>query len=143
MVRAAFGWLHFYDAPAGYTAFMSSLTDGQTQILGLPFSWSLLLYFSAGMFVFNILGEELWWRGFILPRQELVFGARTWIIHGTLWALFHFFYHTDLGILVSYLPTTLGLSYVAQRTRNTWPGIIGHMVSNLGIPVLMLSRLLA
>jgi len=143
MLRGAFDWVRFYDHPAGYAAFMSGLTDGETQILGLPFSWGLLLYYLLGLFVFNILGEELWWRGYILPRQELAFGARTWIIHGTLWTLFHFFYHTNLGILISYLPTTLGIAYVCQRTRNTWPGIIGHMVSNMVLPLFMLSRLLA
>ena len=137
------GGVHFYDQPAGYTAFMNSLTDGQTQVFGRPFTWGLFFYFTAGLFVFNILGEELWWRGYILPRQELVFGGRTWILHGVLWALFHAFYHTTLGILLSYLPITLAISYVAQRTRNTWPAIIGHMVSNIGIPLLMLSRLLA
>jgi membrane protease YdiL (CAAX protease family) len=122
---------------------MAGLTDGKTRILGLPFTWGLLAYYLAAMFIFNILGEELWWRGYILPRQELAFGARAWIVNGTLWALFHFFYHTTLGVLVSYLPTTLAIAYVAQRTRNTWPGIIGHMVSNLALPLLILSRLLA
>lgn len=136
------GSVHFYDQPAGYTAFMNGLTDGQTHIFGRPFTWGLFFYFLMGLFVFNILGEELWWRGYILPRQELVFGARTWLVHGLLWTLFHAFYHTTLGVFVSYLPTTLAISYVAQRTRNTWPGIIGHMVGNIGIPLLMLSRLL-
>lgn len=142
-IQQAFAGVHFYDAPAGYTAFMNGLTDGKTQIFGQPFTWTLFFYFLFGLFVFNILGEELWWRGYILPRQELVFGARTWIIHGVLWALFHAFYHTTLGVLLSYLPTTLAISFVAQRTRSTWPGIIGHMVSNMMLPGLMLSRLLA
>lgn len=142
-IKAAFAGVHFYDPPAGYTNFMNGLTDGTTQIFGRPFTWGLLLYFQTGLFVFNILGEELWWRGYILPRQELAFGRYTWVVHGVLWALFHAFYHTTLGILLSYLPITLGVSYVAQRTRSSWPGIIGHLVSNLGIPLLMLSRLLA
>jgi membrane protease YdiL (CAAX protease family) len=142
-VQSAFAGVSFYDQPSGYTAFMNGLTDGQTHIFGQPFTWGLLLYFLVGLFVFNILGEELWWRGYILPRQELAFGRKTWVLHGVLWTLFHAFYHTTLGILVSYLPTTLAISYVAQRTRNTWPGIVGHMVANLGIPLLMLSRLLA
>jgi len=30
------------------------------------------------------LRRELWWRGYILPRQELAFGRWTWIIHGLL-----------------------------------------------------------
>lgn len=127
-VRAAFDGITFYEAPAGYTNFMNGLTDGTTHVFGLPFSWGLLLYFLVGLFVFNILGEELWWRGVILPRQELSFGRNAWIVHGVLWALFHMFYHSNLGILLSYLPTTCAISYVAQRTKSTWPGIIGHLV---------------
>ncbi len=46
------------------------------------------------------------------------------------------------SILLSYFPTTLGIAFVAQRTRNTGPGVIAHFVSNLGLPFLMLSRLL-
>lgn len=141
-IQNAFASVHFYDQPTGYTSYMNGLTDGKTHIFGLPFSWGLLLYFVAGLFVFNILGEELWWRGVILPRQELHFGSQTWIVHGILWTLFHAFYHTTLGVLLSYLPTTLAISYVAQRTRNTWPGIIGHMVGNSAIPLLMLGQLL-
>jgi membrane protease YdiL (CAAX protease family) len=143
LIQRALAGVHFYDQPAGYTAFMNGLTDGTTQIFGQPFTWGLFVYFVLGLFVFNILGEELWWRGYILPRQELAFGARAWIVHGVLWTLFHAFYHTTLGVLVSYLPTTLGISFVAQRTRSTWPGIIAHMAANFGIPALMLSRLLA
>lgn len=141
-IQNAFASVHFYDQPAGYASYMSGLTDGTTHIFGLPFSWGLLLYFVTALFVFNILGEELWWRGIILPRQELHFGSRTWIVHGVLWTLFHAFYHTTLGVLLSYLPTTLAISYVAQRTRNTWPGIIGHMAANSAIPLLMLGQLL-
>ena len=142
-IQTVFGGVRFYQAPAGYEAFMSGLTDGKTQILGLPFSWGLLIYFLVGLFVLNILGEELWWRGVILPRQEAKFGAKTWLVHGVLWTLFHMFYHTNLGILLSYLPTTCAIAFVAQRTKNTWPGIIGHLVSNFGIPMLMISRLVS
>ena len=33
-------------------------------------------------FALNILGEELWWRGFIQTRQEAVFGSCTWLVQG-------------------------------------------------------------
>ena len=39
----------------------------------------------------NIIGEELWWRGYILPRQEKQHGRYAWAIHGVLWAFFHAF----------------------------------------------------
>jgi membrane protease YdiL (CAAX protease family) len=33
---------------------------------------------------FNIVGEELWWRGYIQPRQELAHGKLAWLVNGTL-----------------------------------------------------------
>jgi membrane protease YdiL (CAAX protease family) len=86
-----------------------------------------LVVFSLILLAFNIIGEEFWWRGLILPRQELVHGKYTWLVHGTMWALFHAFkYWSWLGLL----PVTLALSFVAQKRRNTWPGIITHFVIN-------------
>ena len=41
-------------------------------------------------FAANIIGEELWWRGFIQPRQEPVFGNGTWAMQGLLHGAFHF-----------------------------------------------------
>ena len=89
-------------------------------------NWGLVLFMLVLLF-FNILGEEFWWRGLILPRQELTHGKNTWLIHGTLWAFFHIFkYWSVIGLL----PVCLALTYVAQRRQNTWPGIITHFIIN-------------
>jgi len=81
--------------------------------------------------VFNILGEEIWWRGYILPRQELQFGQNAWIWHGILWAFFHAFKWWTIPPL---LFVCLVVPFVAQRTKSTWPGILSHLVVNgLGI----------
>lgn len=89
-------------------------------------NWGLVL-FTVILLVFNIFGEEFWWRGVILPRQELVHGKNTWWIHGILWTLFHAFkYWAWIGLL----PVTLALSFVAQKRKNTWPGIITHFAVN-------------
>jgi membrane protease YdiL (CAAX protease family) len=89
-------------------------------------NWGLLAI-TIILLIFNIFGEEFWWRGVILPRQELVHGSNTWLIHGTLWALFHAFkYWAWIGLL----PVTLTLSYVAQKRKNTWPGFITHFAVN-------------
>lgn len=86
-----------------------------------------LVVFSLILLAFNIFGEEFWWRGVVLPRQELVHGRNTWLIHGTLWTLFHAFkYWSWLGLL----PVCLALSFVAQKRSNTWPGIITHFAVN-------------
>jgi membrane protease YdiL (CAAX protease family) len=109
-----------------------------TEFLGVPLKgnwWFAIAYLI--LLTFNILGEELWWRGYILPRQELVHGRWTWLIHGILWTLFHVpIYPWNL---FSLLPTCLALSFVAQRLKNTWPGIVIHYVSNgvVMIPIVL------
>ncbi|MDP6612051.1 MAG: CPBP family intramembrane metalloprotease [Candidatus Marinimicrobia bacterium] len=89
-------------------------------------NWSLLVitFFSL---ILNILGEEFLWRGYVLPRQELTYGKRTWMVHGVLWTLLHAFKWWQMLAL---LPGALALSFVAQRFQNTWPGIIAHFVTN-------------
>jgi len=89
------------------------------------------LWFTLVNLVVNILGEELWWRGFILPRQELVHGRWTWLVHGVLWALFHAY---KWWVVPAMLITCLVIPFVAQRTKNTWPGIFIHFgINGLGI----------
>jgi membrane protease YdiL (CAAX protease family) len=92
--------------------------------------WIFFVYLSA--LVVNIIGEEFWWRGYIMPRQELALKNWTWVAHGILWALFHFFWKWNLLIL---LPISLALSYVVNKRKNTWIGIIVHMVFN-SIPLI-------
>ncbi len=75
----------------------------------------------------NIFGEEIFWRGLVFPRQELIHGRRTFLIHGVIWAFSHLFqYWLMLPILIS----SVALAYVYQRTRNTWAGILAHMLNN-------------
>jgi membrane protease YdiL (CAAX protease family) len=81
--------------------------------------------------VLNIFGEEVWWRGYILPRNELQLGRSAWIWHGVLWAFFHAFKWWTIPAL---LFVCMVVPFVAQRTKNTVPGILSHFVVNgLGI----------
>jgi membrane protease YdiL (CAAX protease family) len=75
-------------------------------------------------FVLNIVGEEFWWRGFIQPRQEPVFGRSTWLVQGLLHGLFHFSF--GFGVLFLLLPVVLAIPWAVQRTRNTSVGIVIH-----------------
>jgi membrane protease YdiL (CAAX protease family) len=79
----------------------------------------------------NIISEELWWRGYVLPRQENQHGRYTWAIHGVLWAFFHIFKWWAVPFM---LITTWIIPLIAQRSGNTTPGLIIHLVLNgLGI----------
>jgi membrane protease YdiL (CAAX protease family) len=80
------------------------------------------------LFVTNILGEELCWRGYVLPRQEAAMGQIAWLGNGIPWCLFHWSFGWQ--ILVTLLPITFLLPWIVQRRRNTWVGIIIHGVFN-------------
>jgi membrane protease YdiL (CAAX protease family) len=105
-----------------------------TEFMGIPLAgnWSVLIVLLVSL-VIATFGEELWWRGYILPRQELAHGKRTWVIHGLLWTSFHLFAPWNL---IAILPGSLALSFVAQRLKNTWPAVIAHGLAN-GLLVLI------
>lgn len=118
----------------------SSQTTIPTEYFGVPLqgNWGIALLFFV-ILVFNILGEELWWRGYILPRQELVHGRWTWLVHGLLWTLFHAPFWWNL---IALLPSTLSLSYVVSRQKSTTPGLVAHLAMNgLGYLLLVLGVL--
>ena len=84
--------------------------------------------------VLNVLGGELFFRGYIFPRQELAFGKRTWLVHAVLWIIFRSFLPWELASI-----TVVGfaLSYAVQRTRSTWTSILAHFC---GLITMMLLR---
>jgi CAAX protease family protein len=75
-------------------------------------------------FALNVLGEELLWRGVVLPRQEASLGERAWLVNGIGWLLFHAAFPWQ--VLAMLVPITLILPWIAQRRRSTWPGIVIH-----------------
>ncbi|HBV88296.1 MAG TPA: CPBP family intramembrane metalloprotease [Desulfosporosinus sp.] len=80
------------------------------------------------MFFFNIVGEEILWRGYILPRQELQHGKYSWVINSVLWLVFHACFGLDLIILL--IPILIVVPYVAYKTKNTSIGILTHGILN-------------
>jgi membrane protease YdiL (CAAX protease family) len=83
-----------------------------------------LLFIWMPYWILNILGEEFIWRGVMLPRQELAFGKSTWIIHGFGWGLFHIAFGWKL--LITLIPLIFIQSYIVQKTKNSWTGVILH-----------------
>ncbi|MBU1008614.1 MAG: CPBP family intramembrane metalloprotease [Bacteroidetes bacterium] len=88
--------------------------------------WLLLVWLV--MFFFNIFGEELLWRGYILPRQEIAFGTHAWAFNSFLWLMFHLCFGFDLMVML--LPIMVILPYVVHITRNTTVGILIHALYN-------------
>jgi membrane protease YdiL (CAAX protease family) len=131
LVQPALQTVRFFDPSGFYRDFFSHF--GPQDFMGVPLrgAWWILVYYAVVMLVCNIGGEELWWRGYVLPRQELAFGKSAWVVHGILWSAFHLFMQPTLWDTVRMAITGVALSFVAQRTKSTWPGIIGHSFGNL------------
>lgn len=84
--------------------------------------WILVVWLPY--WLFNIMGEEILWRGVILPRQEVSFGKYAWIIQGLGWGLFHIAFGSQL--LITLLPILFILPYIVQKRKNSWIGVFIH-----------------
>jgi hypothetical protein len=75
--------------------------------MGIPLrhEWWVAVYYACVLIFGNIAGEELWWRGYLLPRQEAASGAVAWLYHGLLWAAFHLFLQTTAWDMIRMTPT--------------------------------------
>lgn len=88
--------------------------------------WILLLW--VPYWILNIMGEEILWRGVLLPRQEIAFGKSAWLLHGLFWGIFHIAFGWQL--LLTLLPILFIQSYVVQKRGNSWVGVIIHAAIN-------------
>ena len=92
------------------------------------------------LLVFNtVLGEELLFRGFLLPRMNGVFGRRDWLANGVLFAVYHLH---EPWIIPEALLDTFILSYPSKRYRSSLVGIAVHSAQSVVFFALTLSLVL-
>jgi membrane protease YdiL (CAAX protease family) len=108
---------------------VSNLKQGVLFGMTLKGKWWIVIAYFIG-WVLNILGEEFWYRGWMLPRQEVAFGKFAWLINGTMFTFQHWMQPWNF---LSILPGALFMSFVLQLRKNTWIGIIQHGLINLGL----------
>ena len=91
-------------------------------------------------FFFNIVGEELWWRGYIQPRHEVAFGKGAWVVQAVFWTLFHASFGWSIILLTA--PVLVIVPLVVQKRKSTWPGILIHAgINGLGFLAVTLGLL--
>lgn len=101
---------------------------GDGTFFGIPVEqkpWLIAVFLT--IYLANVVGEEIWWRGYILPRQVIGIGSNAWLANGLLWALFHMFQPWDI---ISLIPIALGISFISQYRKSAWIGIVAHGVLN-------------
>jgi membrane protease YdiL (CAAX protease family) len=86
--------------------------------------------------VFNtLLGEELLFRGLLLPRMRGVFGRWDWVANGILFGLYHL--HVPWAIPNAVLDM-FTLAYPTRRFQSAWMGIIVHSAQSVFILIALL-----
>ena len=106
-----------------------AVMESEERKAALEGAWQVLgLFIVLGIFN-TVLGEELLFRGILLPRMSGVFGKGDWLANGVLFGLYHL--HQPWSIIPSMIGGSLGYAWPSRRFRSTWMGIIVHSVESV------------
>jgi membrane protease YdiL (CAAX protease family) len=93
------------------------------------------------MGIFNtVLGEELLFRGLLLPRMSGVFGRWDWVANGVLFGFYHL--HVPWAIPRTLLDTFV-LAYPSKRYHSALIGIAVHSAQTVVISALVLALVMS
>lgn len=134
-------WVSFFPflaEPAGWALSDAIATpEARAQLVGAWGTWGVFLV-SA---LFNtFLGEELLFRGLLLPRMAGVFPRSDWLVNGLLFGLYHL--HQPWGIFSSATHGVLLFALPSRYFRSSWFGIVAHSGQSLFFAILILGLVL-
>lgn len=124
--------------------------------LSLPiFLVSCLSALTLGVLITMVFtfGEELGWRGYLLPRLAPSGGTTAAIIVGIIWGLWHaplilvygYEYNDPHSLLavcmfvVFTIPLSIILAWLRFRSRSIWPAMLAHAVVNQAASLALIS----
>jgi uncharacterized protein len=82
------------------------------------------------------LGEELLFRGFLLPRMNGAFGRGDWVANGLLFTAYHLLVPWAMP---AQLFDTFILAYPSKRYRSAWIGTAVHSAQSVVLAILVLT----
>jgi uncharacterized protein len=112
----------FLAEPPGYSfgAAVAS-PEAKAHLVG---AWGIVVLVLLEALFNTVLGEELLFRGLLLPRMAGAFGRWDWAMNGLLFGLYHL--HQPWTILSIALLGILFLALPSRTFRSSWFGIIVH-----------------
>jgi membrane protease YdiL (CAAX protease family) len=119
-----------------FGTFLSS-DNGQSFLSGNWGWFALILVW----FVFNtVLGEELLFRGLLLPRMHARFGRGDWAANGVLFAGYHL--HIPWAMPATLVFDTVAMAYGTKRYQSAWIGIAVHSAQSVVLAAVILTLVL-
>jgi membrane protease YdiL (CAAX protease family) len=116
----------WWPAASNPTAQITSVKDAFPDVVLKGNFLFVLLYLVIGL-VFNIFGEEIYYRGYLLPKMRGVFGSWDWVANGILFTLKHVYQRWLFpGILVG----SLGFAFVFGPLGSLPLAMIFHWIGN-------------
>jgi uncharacterized protein len=112
-------------------------SDAAQSFLSGNWGWFAIM---VVLWVFNsVLGEELLFRGFLLPRMNGAFGRGDWVANGVLFAAYHLHIPWQIPVILLDMFT---LSYPTKRYQSAWIGIAVHSSQSVFIGAIVLALVL-
>jgi membrane protease YdiL (CAAX protease family) len=119
-----------------FAAFLDS--DAGQSFLSGAWGWFGLIILLQ---IFNtVLGEELLFRGLLLPRMNGAFGRGDWAANGVLFAAYHV--HAPWTIPATLLIDPFAISYPTKRYQSAWIGIAVHSAQSVFFAAIIITFVL-
>jgi membrane protease YdiL (CAAX protease family) len=130
--------LPFLSEPQGYSlgGYLGSAA-GKAQMVG---SWGVFVLLIVNALFNTFIGEELLFRGLLLPRMEGTFGAWAWVANGVLLGLYHI--HQPWGIVGGIITGTLLFALPTKLFKSSWFGIVLHSGQSVFFAFILLGMVL-
>ena len=125
------------EPPAYSLAGLLDTPEARAQMIG---AWGMFALFVVSALFNTFLGEELLFRGLLLPRMAGSFGKWDWVVNGLLFGLYHL--HQPWGILTSTIGGLLFFALPSSYFRSSWFGIVVHSGQSVYFMILILGLVL-
>jgi membrane protease YdiL (CAAX protease family) len=122
--------------PAPENREFATLVESDAGKAFLDGAWGWYALILALLVFTTVLGEELLFRGYLLPRMNGAFGRGDWVANGLLFAGYHL--HVPWAIPATLLDT-FTLAYPSKRYRSAWIGIAVHSAQSVFFAILILT----
>ncbi|MEH1127351.1 CPBP family intramembrane glutamic endopeptidase [Micromonospora sp. CPCC 206061] len=99
-------------------------------------AWGLLALVVVGQLANTVVGEELLFRGLLLPRMRGAFGRADWVANGVLFGLYHV--HMPWSIPGAVIAGLL-FAYPTRRFRSAWMGIAIHSAQSVVVVAVVMA----